>query len=173
MGSLFRVLAKLVGIFWTAYALAAILSTGLALLAPGRGSEYLSNEVAFRLVTCVALLIQLGLAISLLLATDNWANLLGVPRDNERLIFSGEDVLTLGIKLIGVYFLVQSLPDVAFECLAIVHPAAEPVSRVSDVLPLIRPAATVLLGCLCAFGTASLTRLLARSRNDEPEEASP
>ena len=172
MGSLFRVFAKLVGIFWTAYSLAAILSTGFMLLAPGPRPQHLAGEVGFRLMVCIALLIQLGLAISLMLATDKWGTLLGVPRDNERLMFSGEDILTLGIKLIGVFFLVQALPDLISECLAILHPAAELVSRVSDILPLVRPGATLLLGCLCAFGTDSLTGLLAASQNGEQEEAS-
>ena len=84
MGSLFRVFAKLVGIFWTAYSLAAILSTGFMLLAPGPRPQHLAGEVGFRLMVCIALLIQLGLAISLMLTTDKWATLLGVPRDNDR-----------------------------------------------------------------------------------------
>ena len=87
-------------------------------------------------------------------------------------MFSGEDVLPLGIKLIGVFFMVQALPDLISECLAILHPAAEPMSGVSDVLPLVRPGATLLLGCLCAFGTASLTGLLAASQHAEQEAAS-
>jgi len=172
MGSLFRVFAKLVGIFWTAYSLAAILSTGFILLAPGPRPEHIASEVGFRLIVFIALLIQLGLAISLMLSTDKWATFLGVPCDNAQLIFSGEDALTLGIKLIGIFILVQALPDLISESLAILHPAAEPVSGVSDILPLVRPGATLLLGCLCAFGTASLTRWLAASQESEREESS-
>lgn len=171
MGSLFRVLAKLVGIFWTAYSLAAILSTGFILLAPGPRPEHLASEVGFRLIVCIALLIQLGLAISLMLSTDKWATFLGVPCDHAQLMVSGVDVLTLGIKLIGIFFLVQALPDLISETLAILHPATEPVSGVSDVLPMVRPGATLLLGCLCAFGTASLKTWLAVRPEGEQEEA--
>ncbi len=85
-------------------------------------------------------------------------------------MFSGEDVLTLGMKLIGVFFLVQSLPELISECLMILHPLAEPVRGLPDVLPLVRPLVTLLLGCLCAFGTATLTRLLTANQNSEPLE---
>ncbi len=171
MGALFRVLAKLVGIFWTAYSLAAILSTGFILMAPGPRPESLSSELAFRFLVFLGLLTQLILAVSLMMGTDKWAALLGVPSDSHPVKISGEDALTLGTKLIGVYFLVQSAPDLISEALAILHPAAVPVSGVSDVLPLVRPGATLLLGCLCAFGTASITRLVAASP-DRGEHAS-
>ena len=170
MGNIFRVFAKLVGIAWTAYSLAVILGTGFILLAPGPRSESLAGEVAYRFMVCIALLIQLGLAVSLMLGTDNWASFLGVPSDSQDFTVSSEDAITVGTKLIGVYYLVQAVPDFVSECLAILQPAAEPVGGVVDVLPLVRPGATVLLGCLCAFGTASLVRLVTENRNVGAEE---
>lgn len=161
MGALFRVLAKLVGIFWTAYSLAMILSTGFILMAPGPRPESLANELVFRFLVFLGLLVQLTLAVSLMIGTDRWASFLRVPSDSHTVTFGGEDVLKLGTQLVGIYFLVQSAPNFIAEGLAILHPAAAPVNSVSDVLPLVRPGATFLLGCLCAFGTTSITRLVA------------
>lgn len=157
---LFVVFAKLIGIFWSAFALAQMLAVGLMLLGERTDPDYLGYEIAYRLLSFFALFLQLCLALSLMFGTELWAVLIGVPHDPGDVHVHDPDLLAIGTKLIGVYSLVQAIPAMATESLALLHPDAVPVTGVVDIVPLIQPGMTILFGGICVFNTRSVMRLV-------------
>jgi len=163
----FAVIAKLLGIFWTAYAVANLLSLGLVLLDPARPTDRLPADVAYRLVSCIALLVQLALAVSLMLGTNNWATLLGIPPDLLEPSPIGLDALDVGTRLIGVYYFVHAVPEIVLQSLILLSPATAPDGTGPDILPLIQPGVTLLLAYLCAAHTSSVLRFVAPTLGNE------
>lgn len=170
MRYLFVVFAKLIGIMWSAFALAQALGIGLLLLGQITNATYFGYELAYRLFSFFALLLQLCLAVSLMLGTELWAVLVGVPRDPGDIQIRDPDLLAIGIKLIGIYSLLQAVPALATESLVLLHPDALPVTGVVDIVSLIQPGLTVLLGGICVFNTRSVVRLVTATFATESPE---
>jgi len=167
MRRLFLVFAKLVGIFWTAHSLSNVLSVGLWLVYQSPDPTAFGYEFAYRVLNFLTLFLQLCLAVSLVLGTKLWATLVGIPRDRWDLDIKGVDALAIGIKLLGIYFMIQAVPTLAMTLFVTLELKEFPASSIAEAAPTIQSGMTFVLGVLCALNTQAIVGWVTKSDSSE------